>query len=99
MVYNDNGAADKISVIGNTVLNSSYTPFYLGCQDGASCHATNVLVDSNLVDTVAPTDGSVGYAVEVKLNSYGTVQNNTPFTTPTVPASRSTDRTKGTPRP
>ena len=81
VVYNDPGTTDKISVIGNTVRNSSYTPFYLGCQDGAECHATNVLVDSNLVDTVNPTDGSVGYAVEVKLNSYGTVQNNTFYRT------------------
>jgi hypothetical protein len=81
VVYNDPGTADKISVIGNTVRNSSYTPFYLGCQDGATCQATNVLVDSNLVDTVDPTDGSVGYAVEVKLNSYGTVQNNTFYNT------------------
>jgi hypothetical protein len=80
VVYNDSGTADKINVIGNTVRNSTYTPFYLGCQDG-TCHATNALVDSNLVDTVMPTDGSVGYAVEVKLNSYGVVQNNTFYNT------------------
>jgi hypothetical protein len=81
VVFNGDGTVDRISVLGNTIQNSKYTPIYLGCQDGIQCHATNVLVENNFINGVHPASGEVGYGMEVKLNSFGTIRNNTVYDT------------------
>ncbi len=65
-----------ISVTNNVLTNLQSTGLYFGCHDGASCHALNILIRGNLIDTVQPGDG-VGYGLEIKLNSYGTIVENT----------------------
>jgi len=81
VVYNSPGTVDGISIVGNTIEHSKYTPIYLGCHDGTQCHATNLLVEGNLIDGVHPASGEVGYGMEVKLNSFGTVLDNTVYDT------------------
>lgn len=81
IVFDGDGTVDRISVLGNTIQNSKYTPIYLGCQDGIQCHATNVLVENNFINGVHPVSGEVGYGMEIKLNSFGTVRNNTVYDT------------------
>jgi hypothetical protein len=81
VVFSGDGTVDRISVLGNTIHNSKYTPIYLGCQDGIQCHATNVLVENNFINSVHPASGDIGYGMEIKLNSFGTVRNNTVYDT------------------
>jgi hypothetical protein len=81
VVYNDPGTVDRISVVGNTIQRSKFTAIYLGCHDGTKCHATNVLVEGNLINGVHPGSSEVGYGMEIKLNSFGTVVNNTVYDT------------------
>jgi len=74
---NDSGSTyQNISVTNNVLKNMQSTGLYFGCHDGTSCHALNILIQGNLIDTIAPGD-QVGYGLEVKLNSYATIKDNT----------------------
>jgi IPT/TIG domain/Right handed beta helix region len=66
----------NISVTSNVLANLQSTGLYFGCHDGVSCHALNILIQGNRIDTVQPGDG-VGYGLEIKLNSYATILENT----------------------
>ena len=79
----NNSNTQRITVRQNIFKDLQYTSLYFGCQDGATCHATDLVVEGNLIDTVTtPYDPSaVGYGLEIKLNSYGTVRNNTIYRT------------------
>jgi len=79
----NDGDTQRITVRNNTFKDLKYTCLYFGCQDGTSCHTTDLLVEGNLIDTVTtPYDPSaVGYGLEIKLNSYGTVRDNTIYRT------------------
>src|SRR5262249_39493122 len=66
----------NVSVTNNVLTNLQSTGLYFGCHDGVSCHALNILIQGNLIDTVQPGDG-VGYGLEIKLNSYATILENT----------------------
>ena len=65
-----------ISVTNNVLSNLQSTGLYFGCHDGVSCHALNVLIRGNVIRTVQPGDG-VGYGLEIKLNSWATILENT----------------------
>jgi hypothetical protein len=67
-----------ISVTNNVLTNLQSTGLYFGCHDGISCHAVNILIRGNLIHTVQPGDG-VGYGLEIKLNSYATIIENTVY--------------------
>lgn len=67
-----------ISVTNNVLTNLQSTGLYFGCHDGTSCHALNILIRGNLINTVQPGDG-VGYGLEIKLNSYATILENTVY--------------------
>jgi len=67
-----------ISVTNNVLTNLQSTGLYFGCHDGISCHALNILIRGNLIHTVQPGDG-VGYGLEIKLNSYATIVENTVY--------------------
>ena len=66
----------NISITDNVLTNLQSTGLYFGCHDGTSCHALNILIRGNLIHTVQPGDG-VGYGLEIKLNSYATIVENT----------------------
>lgn len=60
---------------GNELRDVEATGFYLGCHDGASsCTQADVRVEDNLIDGVTSPD--VGYGLEIKLDSWGTVRRN-----------------------
>ncbi|HYK40838.1 MAG TPA: IPT/TIG domain-containing protein [Thermoanaerobaculia bacterium] len=65
-----------VSVTNNVLSNMLSTGLYFGCHDGVSCHALNILIRGNVIRTVQPGDG-VGYGLEIKLNSWATILENT----------------------
>lgn len=68
----------SISITNNVLTNMQSTGLYFGCHDGTSCHALDILIQGNLIDTVQPGDG-VGYGLEIKLNSWATILENTVY--------------------
>ena len=68
----------NVTVTGNMLTNLQSTGLYFGCHDGTSCHAVNITIRGNLIQTVQPGDG-VGYGMEVKLNSWATILENTVY--------------------
>jgi len=72
-----------ITVRQNTFKDLKYTGLYFGCHDGSACHATDLLIEGNFIDRITtPFDPSaIGYGLEIKLNSYGTVRDNTIYRT------------------
>jgi hypothetical protein len=63
-------------VRNNTVRRSRATGMYFGCHDGATCRVTDLLVEGNSIHGVAAPPDSVGYGLEIKLNSAGIVRGN-----------------------
>jgi hypothetical protein len=68
----------NISITNNVLTNLQSTGLYFGCHDGTSCHALNILIRGNLISGVQAGDG-VGYGLEIKLNSYATILENTVY--------------------
>ena len=67
--------SDGVQILDNRFIDLQATGIYLGCHDGmASCAATKVVVAGNLFDGV--DSSAVGYALEIKLDSYGVVRDN-----------------------
>jgi Bacterial Ig domain/Right handed beta helix region/Purple acid Phosphatase, N-terminal domain len=78
---NDSGGnTPRITIRNNTFTNGQSTVIYLGCHDGTSCFAPDALVEGNLINGAQPGDG-VGSGVQIKLNSYATVRDNTIYNT------------------
>jgi len=78
----NNGDSDRITVRQNVFQNLTSTALYFGCHEGASCHATDLTIEGNFIDGVMPLDrNSVGYGLQIKLNSYGVVKDNTVYRT------------------
>jgi hypothetical protein len=67
--------SDGLVIEDNTFTDLDATAIYIGCQDGAAqCVASNVLVHGNLIDGV--DSSAVGYGMEIKLDSWGTLSDN-----------------------
>ena len=49
---------------------------YFGCHDGQACTVSDLLVDRNYIAGVSARDPQIGYGVEFKLNSTGTIRDN-----------------------
>lgn len=64
---------DSNAILGCTFTDLQATGLYLGCHDG-SCVQTDVRIEDNVFDGVTSSD--VGYALEVKLDSWGTIARN-----------------------
>jgi len=77
---NDGGSTPRITVRGNVFNNGQSTVIYMGCHDGAACHSPDTLIEGNLINGAQPGDG-VGSGVQIKLNSYATVRDNTIYNT------------------
>jgi hypothetical protein len=73
----------RITIRQNTFKDLKYTGLYFGCHDGNACHASDFLIQGNLIDGVTTpfAPSAVGYGLEIKLNSYGTVRDNTVYRT------------------
>lgn len=78
----NDGDSQRVTVRQNVFQNLTSTGLYFGCHEGLSCHATDLTIEGNFIDGVRPTDdGSVGYGLQIKLNSYGLVRDNTVYRT------------------
>ena len=78
----NNHDSTRLTVRRNTFRNLQATGLYFGCHKGSDCHATNLMIEGNLIDGVAPTDQTaVGYGLQIKLNSYGIIRDNTIYHT------------------
>jgi hypothetical protein len=71
------GNTSDLFIRDNVFLNLESTAVYIGCHDG-SCVSANLLFERNYVNGVRASDpNSVGYGIEVKLNSWGVLRDNT----------------------
>jgi hypothetical protein len=78
---NDSGGNTARITIRNNIFNDGQsTVIYLGCHDGLACHSPDALVEGNLIIGAQPGDG-VGSGVQIKLNSYATVRDNSIYNT------------------
>lgn len=76
---NDPGTnVPRLTIRHNVFRDLQSTGIYLGCHEG-NCKVTDILVEGNFIDGV--TSSGVGYGLEIKLNSYGTVRDNTVYGT------------------
>lgn len=66
-----------LAVRRNVILGSKATGMYFGCHDGISCVVGNLLVEGNYIRGVTAPDPQIGYGLEVKLNSWGIIRENT----------------------
>ena len=67
--------ATSVVIRGNAILRSRATAMYFGCHSG-SCSITDLLIEGNYIDGVAPAGRWVGYGVQVKLDSCAVVRDN-----------------------
>src|SRR5262245_45602210 len=73
----NSGSTANLVIRDNVFLNLENTPVYIGCHDG-NCSSTNLVFERNYINGVrAPDPNSVGYGIEVKLNSWGVIRDNT----------------------
>ncbi len=73
----NSGSTANLVIRDNMFLDLENTAVYVGCHDG-SCVSTNLLFERNFIRGVRASDpNSVGYGIEVKLNSWGLVRDNT----------------------
>jgi hypothetical protein len=77
----NSGSTQRITVRRNTFRDLKSTVLYFGNHDGTCCYASELLIEGNLIDGVTVPDPYIGYGLEVKLNSYGTVRDNTIYRT------------------
>jgi hypothetical protein len=67
---------DGLTVRRNQILESNATGMYFGCHDGLRCTVTRLVVEHNYINGVKAPPGEIGYGLEVKLNSTGTIRDN-----------------------
>ena len=79
-VPNNDVDTQRMTVRNNVFTNGKSTVIYFGCHDGTACHATEALIEGNLISGALPGDG-VGSGVQIKLNSTATVRDNTIYNT------------------
>lgn len=66
-------SGDGLVIRDNVFRDLEATGIYIGCHDG-DCVQTDVTVEGNLFDGVSSED--IGYAMELKLGSWGVVRGN-----------------------
>ncbi len=77
----NHGDTERITIRLNEFKKLASTAIYLGCHDGIQCVSKDALIEGNLIDRVIPTDGSVGYGIQIKLNSNATILDNSVYAT------------------
>ncbi len=65
-----------LTVRRNVIVDSGATAMYFGCQDGIGCTVSGLLVERNFIRGVTAPEPQIGYGLEVKLNSSGTIRDN-----------------------
>jgi hypothetical protein len=82
-VSGNDGSIQRISIRDNVFRNLKTTGIYFGCHDGSSCLAIDLVIERNLIDGVTTPFNSkaVGYGIQVKLNSWAIIKDNTIYNT------------------
>lgn len=75
----NSGDVHSITVRDNVFRNLEATGLYFGRHDGKGSHATNILIERNLIHRVRSSE--VGYGLEIKLNSWAIIRDNTVYDT------------------
>lgn len=65
-----------LTVRGNVVRDTKATAMYFGCHNGLTCTVSNLLIERNYIHGVQAPKDSVGYGMEVKLNSTAVIRDN-----------------------
>jgi hypothetical protein len=60
----------------NRITDSASTGMYFGCHDGEACAVSHLLIEKNLVSGITARESEIGYGIQLKLNSFGTVSDN-----------------------
>jgi hypothetical protein len=60
----------------NSIDRSASTAMYFGCHDGVACTVSQLLIERNFINGVTARESEIGYGIQVKLNSVGTVRDN-----------------------
>jgi hypothetical protein len=60
----------------NRIERSASTALYFGCHDGVACTASDLLLEDNFINEVSAQGSQIGYGIQVKLNSSGTIRRN-----------------------
>lgn len=68
--------ARNIAVRRNQIIGTKATGMYFGCHDGLHCALSDLLIEQNYINGVDSPKGSIGYGVQVKLNSTATIRDN-----------------------
>lgn len=69
-------SVDGLFVRRNAIGDSNATAMYFGCHDGVECQISNLIVERNFIKGVTAPDPEIGYGIQVKLNSTGTIADN-----------------------
>jgi len=69
-------SVQDLTVRGNEITDSRATAMYFGCHDGGHCALAGLLVERNFIHGVDVPDPEIGYGIQVKLNSTGTIRDN-----------------------
>jgi hypothetical protein len=75
-VVANHGSVSGLTVRRNEILFSGATAMYFGCHDGQGCVVDNLLVERNYIRRVTAVETQVGYGVQFKLNTTGTIRDN-----------------------
>lgn len=75
-VVANHASVRNLIVRRNRIIDSASTAMYFGCHDGLSCAISELLLEKNFISTVNAREPEVGYGIQVKLNSSGTVRDN-----------------------
>jgi hypothetical protein len=65
-----------LTVRRNTITDSLSTAMYFGCHNGSDCTMSDLLVEDNEIRQVTAPDPSIGYGIQVKLNSTAVIRGN-----------------------
>lgn len=63
-------------VRGNVVRDTKATAMYFGCHNGFACTVSGLLIERNYIHGVQAPKDSVGYGIQVKLNSTAAIRDN-----------------------
>ncbi len=63
-------------ILRNQIVDSRDEAIYLGCHDGSKCAVERLRIEANYIDGVDAPEKFTGYAIQVKLNSWGWIRDN-----------------------
>src|SRR5262245_32829390 len=75
-VVANHSSVHGLMVRRNVIRNSTSTAMYFGCHDGEGCVVSGLVVEGNFIENITAPDPEIGYGIQFKLNSPGTIRDN-----------------------